>query len=114
MLAAPVTAEQLDDDPDAPQPSAALAEFVALRDRHPATPTSGMSAAGAGDLDHIRSRSTGGATVRRNLHAPTRRWHLLKTHAGWRIQRHADGGWLWRSPHGRTYRVRPYDYRRGP
>src|SRR5439155_25425528 len=68
MLAAPVTADRLDVDPDAPQPSAALAEFVALRDRHPANPTSGMSAAGAGDLDHVRSRSPGGATVRRNLH----------------------------------------------
>jgi hypothetical protein len=114
MLAAPRTADLLDGDPGAERPSAALAEFVSLRDRHPSNPTAGMSSAAAGDADHVRPRSAYGPTIRSNLHAPSRRWHLLRTHAGWRLRRHADGGWIWRSPQGRTYRVQPYDYRRGP
>src|SRR4051794_8209358 len=47
LLAAPVTAEDLDAHPDRYPPTAALAEFVALRDRHPSTPTAGATSAAA-------------------------------------------------------------------
>ena len=55
----------------------------------------------------------GAWSIRDNLTAPTRRWHLLKTLAGWTM--HRDGrNWTWTSPHGRNYRTEPHDYRLGP
>jgi hypothetical protein len=113
MLAHPFTADDLDDHPAAEQPSAALAAFIAARHRHPANPCAGLSAAAAGDLDHIRPRSTGGPTTRDNLHPPTRRWHVAKTHGGWTVRR-VGRVWTWTSPLGRTYTVEPHDYRLGP
>ena len=113
LLAAPITAEGLDDHPDAYPPRADLAEFVALRDRHPTNPTAGASSAAAADLDHIVSERDGGPSTRDNLHSPTRRWHVLKTHAGWTVTR-TGRGWTWTSPTGRRYFIEPYDYRLGP
>jgi len=114
LLAAPRTDEVLDARPGAETPSAHLAEFVALRDRHPANPTAGATAAGAGDIDHIVPRSAGGPTIADNLHSPSRRWHVLRTLAGWRLRRETSGVVIWISPHGRSYRIDPYDYRQGP
>jgi hypothetical protein len=113
LLDHPITAHTLDDDPHAEQPSPALAEFVALRDRHPTNPTAGPTAASAGDLDHTIPRSQGGLTIRENLTPLTRRWHILKTHGSWQVHRHGRG-WQWTSPTGRTYQTSPYDYRLGP
>ncbi len=113
LLTHPVTADALDDDPDAETPGPALAEFVAVRDGHPTNPTAGPSPAAAADLDHVVPRSAGGRTVRANLAALTRRWHVLKTHGGW-AYRKIPRGWEWTSPAGRTYRSRPFDYRLGP
>jgi len=113
LLAAPVTAEDLDNDPDTHQPSAKLAEFVGLRDRHPTNPTAGPSSAAAADLDHAVPFTAGGRTTRDNLTCVLRRWHLLKTHAGWTVHR-AGRGWQWTSPTGRSYLTQPYDYRLGP
>ncbi len=113
LLAHPVTADTLDAEPDAEIPPAALAEFVAVRDGHPTNPTAGPSAAEAGDIDHGVARRAGGLTVRANLAALTRRWHVLKTHGGWSYRK-VCGGWEWTSPVGRTYRTRPFDYRLGP
>jgi hypothetical protein len=110
LLDYPITAHTLDDDPTAEAPSPALAEFVALRDRHPTNPTAGLSAASASDHDHTRSRASGGLTTRANMSALTRRWHILKTHGGWQVTRHGRG-WRWTSPAGRTYTTKPYDYR---
>jgi hypothetical protein len=114
LMDAPRTDATLDQRPDADAPSAALGEFVAIRDRHPANPTAAPTAAAAGDLDHVTARGRGGPTTRGNLHSPSRRWHVLRTHGGWRLHAHRDGGWIWTSPQGRTYRTRPHDYRRGP
>ena len=108
----PITAESLDEKPHAETPKPALAEFVALRDRHPTNPTAGCTAASAGDLDHTISRATGGLTIRDNLTAVGRRWHILKTHGHWTVRRHGRG-WQWTSPTGRTYTTQPYDYRLG-
>src|SRR3954447_2563169 len=114
LLDAPRTDHTLDTRPDADTPSAPLAESLAVRDRHPTTPTAAPTAAAAGDTDHAIPRSAGGPTTRTNLHTPTRRWHVLRTHGGWRLRAHPRGGWIWTSPQGRTYRTRPHDYRRGP
>jgi hypothetical protein len=113
LLGYRLTADDLDNDPDAEQPSAPLAEFVAVRDRHPVNPTAGPTAAGAADLDHGIARSQGGKTVRDNLASLTRRWHVLKTHGGWSYRR-VGRCWEWTSPSGLTYETRPYDYRLGP
>lgn len=114
LMDAARTDGELDRRPDAEEPAAALAEFVSIRDRHPANPTAAPTAAAAGDLDHIRPRGAGGLTIRANLHVPSRRWHVLRTHGGWRLTRDAGGRITWTSPQGRTYRINPYDYRRGP
>jgi hypothetical protein len=113
LLSHPRTADDLDSTPDAYPVPSRLAEFVALRDRHPMTPTASPVAATTGDADHTTSFAEGGLSVRDNLTTPTRRWHLAKTLGGWslhRISRH----WVWFSPRGRQYRVDPHDYRRGP
>jgi hypothetical protein len=98
------------DQPDGEDPSAALAEFIAIRDRHPTNPTAAPTAAGAADLDHITARTAGGLTTRANLHSPTRRWHLLRTLGGWRLTPHPDGRVTWTSPHGRSYQTGPHNY----
>lgn len=110
MLAAPLTAAELEHKPDAYPAPAALADFVATRDRHPANPGAGLSAAHASDLDHVVSARNGGKTVRDNLATATRRWHRLRTLGGWTVRR-VGRGWQWTSPVGRTTTTRPYDYR---
>ncbi|HET7312245.1 MAG TPA: hypothetical protein VFJ17_13070 [Mycobacteriales bacterium] len=109
-MAAPRTDDALDTQPEAEQPSAALAEFLAVRDRHPSNPTAAPTAAAAGDLDHITPRSAGGPTTRANLHTPSRRWHRLRTLGGWLLRRDADGSVSWISPQRRAYRTVPHNY----
>jgi len=111
MLEAPLTAADLDATPLAYPAPVRLAEFVTTRARHPSNPCAGESAASAGDLDHIDPAARGGLTTRDNLHAPSRRWHLLRTHTRWRVHRERDGSCWWTSPLGRTAITRPYDYR---
>jgi len=113
LLDYPLTAEELDNQPDAEQPSAALAEHVASRAGHPVNPCAGPTAASAGDLDHHQARSDGGKTVRTNLGPFTRRWHRLKTFTDWTV-RQIKRGWEWTSPTGRRYTIEPHDYRLGP
>jgi len=113
LLEEPVTADALDAHPFTYPPRADLAEFVALRDRHPTCPTAGPTSAAAADLDHLTSERDGGPSTKDNLHSPTRRWHVLKTHAGWTVSR-TGRGWTWTSPAGRHYFIEPYDYRLGP
>ena len=109
MMAAPRT-EHLLDQRDAEDAHVALAEFVALRDRHPTNPTAAPTAAAAGDIDHIAPRSRGGLTRRINLHSPSRRWHRLRTHGGWRLRGCRDGTVTWTSPQGRSYTTGPHNY----
>ena len=113
MLAAPLTAEELDARPDDEQPGAALSEFIATRDRYPTNPTAGPSAAKAADREHTIARSQGGKTTRENVTSVVRRWHNPKTHGGW-TTRKLNRDWQWTSPLGRTYTTRPFDYRLGP
>ncbi|HEU5034415.1 MAG TPA: DUF222 domain-containing protein [Mycobacteriales bacterium] len=113
LLDFPITADSLDDDPGAARPSAALAEFVAVRDRHPVNPSAGPTDAAAADVDHTIPRSAGGRTVRDNLASLTRRWHIARTHGGWSYRR-VGRSWEWTSPSGLTFTTSPYDYRLGP
>ncbi|MBY9074655.1 HNH endonuclease [Nocardioides sp. WL0053] len=63
------------------------------------------------DLDHVRPYlppSAGGPpgqTTPGNLAPLCRRHHRLKTHGGWSYTQPEPGTYLWRSPHGRRYRV---------
>jgi hypothetical protein len=113
MLAEPITVAALDATPDAYPAPAALADFVATRDRHPSSPCAGLTAASASDLDHVVPVRDGGTTVRDNLATPTRRWHRLRTIGGWTVRR-LGRGWEWISPTGRTTTTHPHDYRLGP
>ena len=110
LLAAPRTDGTLDQRGDVDDPSAALGEFVATRDRHPSNPTAAPTSAGAGDLDHVKPRGSGGPTTRANLHSPARRWHVLRTRGGWRLRPRPGGGVTWISPQGRSYVTRPHNY----
>jgi len=111
LLDAPVTSDELDATPDAYPVPVRLADFATTRSRFPSNPCAGESAASAGDLDHIEPVARGGRTSRDNLHAPTRRWHVLTTHAGWRVDRQIDGACRWTSPLGRITVTRPHDFR---
>jgi hypothetical protein len=113
LLAADRTADELDNHPDAYPPRADLAEFIGWHDRHPTNPAAGQTSASAGDQDHLIPARGGGASIRDNLHSPTRRWHLLKTHASWLPMR-LNRTIVWISPSGRRYDIEPYDYRLGP
>jgi hypothetical protein len=113
LLAHPCTADDLDQAPTAYPAPMRLAEFIAVRDRHPVNPTAGPTAAAAADLDHTPAVRDGGQTIRDHLAAVVRHWHRLKTHGGWTAQR-TGRGWTWTSPRGHTYQTQPYDYRLGP
>jgi hypothetical protein len=113
LLDYPLTGDDLDDQPDADEPSAALAEYTASRAGHPVNPCAGPTAASAADLDHHQARSDGGKTIRANLGPFTRRWHRVKTFTDWTV-RQITRGWEWTSPLGRNYTIEPHDYRLGP
>jgi hypothetical protein len=113
LLDYPLTADDLDNTPDAETPAAALAEFTASRAGHPVNPCAGPTAASAADFDHHEARSAGGTTIRANLGPLVRRWHRLKTFTGWTVQQ-IKHRWEWTSPTGRRYQVNPHDYRLGP
>jgi hypothetical protein len=113
LLLGPACADELDQTPHAYPAPARVAEYVSVRDRHPTNPSAGLSAAAAGDVDHVVSVRSGGLTVRANLHSPTRRWHRLRTHGGWSVVG-IGRGWRWTSWTGRTITTRPHDYRLGP
>ena len=113
LLDYPLSADDLDNQPDAETPTPALAEFTASRAGHPANPCAGPTAASAGDIDHHEARSQGGKTIRANLGPIVRRWHRLKTFADWTV-RQIHRGTEWISPTGRKYTIEPHDYRLGP
>jgi hypothetical protein len=113
LLDHPLTAADLDQQPDAETPSPALAEFIASRAGHPVNPAAGPTAASAADLDHHQPRSDGGKTINTNLGPLVRRWHRIKTFADWTVHQ-INRTWTWTSPTGRKYTIEPHDYRLGP
>lgn len=83
-------------------PSDALREFVAVRDRFCDGPTQTRVPAARADLDHVRPHPEG-PTAAWNLRARARRTHVLK-HSGWTGIDTVDGT-LWISPAGQLVEV---------
>ncbi|MFN2539285.1 MAG: DUF222 domain-containing protein [Mycobacteriales bacterium] len=84
-------------------PTAALAEFVKLRDQKCSGPGCSMPASRC-DLDHELEWPTG-PTAEWNLADNSRRCHGAKHH-GWQTDRSPDGTTDWTSPTGRIYTSR--------
>lgn len=96
----------LDAHPDDRFPRAALRRHVQVRDRtcvHPGCRCSAVKA----DLDHTLDHVYGGATTQDDLSPLCRHHHMLKTEGGWRLEQPEPGRFVWCSPLGRVYPVRP-------
>ena len=90
-------------------PPGDLADIVRARDRYCLSPICATTAARC-DLDHrepFRPDGTGGATSTDNLGPLCRRDHLLKTHAGWHLDRDPATTLTWTTPTGHTYPHHP-------
>jgi len=101
--------------PDAPaepgyRPSAALAEFIRLRDLTCRFPGCDVPADKC-DIDHTVPYQAGGPTHPSNLKLECRCHHLLKTFwtgiGGWADKQLPDGTVIWTAPSGRTYTTKP-------
>jgi hypothetical protein len=84
------------------RPPAELADLVRARDGTCVMPTCGARAQYC-DLDHTVPFEQGGATAPRNLGTLCRHHHLLKTHAGWRLEQPEPGKFTWTTPTGRVW-----------
>jgi hypothetical protein len=100
----PITGELLDLGREKYLPPAALAEFVAARDKTCRFPGC-RRAAELSDIDHAIPWDEGGQTNPENLGVLCRRHHRLKTHGGWKITSNQDGSCTWTSPYGKSYFV---------
>lgn len=100
----PISGELLDLGREKYQPPAALAEFVAARDKTCRFPGC-RRAAELSDIDHAIPWDEGGLTNPENLGVLCRRHHRLKTHGGWKIASNKDGSCTWTSPYGKNYFV---------
>lgn len=89
------------------RPPRALGEHVRARDRRCARP--GCSApARTCDLDHtIEFRRADGTTAHSNLGPLCPRDHQIKTDGGFEVSQTEPGVFVWRTPTGHVYRVRP-------
>jgi hypothetical protein len=92
------------------RPSAALAEFVRLRDLTCRFPGCDQPAQVC-DIDHTVPYQVGGLTHPSNLKLLCRCHHLLKTFytgvGGWADKQLPDGTVVWTAPTGRTYTTKP-------
>ena len=82
-----------------------LAEIVRARDRRCLSVVCGAAARDC-DLDHrepFHPDGTGGATSAENLGPLCRRDHLLKTHAGWHLDKTDTNTYTWTTPTGHVY-----------
>jgi hypothetical protein len=61
----------------------------------------------AGDLDHTVPFDQGGPTCSCNLGGVCRCHHQIKQRPGWRLDQVTPGTFVWTTPTGRTYIVRP-------
>src|SRR5450756_964912 len=84
------------------RPPAELADLVRARDGTCVMPTCGARAQYC-DLDHTVPFEQGGETAPGNLGALCRHHHLLKTHAGWRLEQPEPGEFTWTTPTGRVW-----------
>ena len=93
-------------DPRRRFPAVALRRYIQIRDRHCHFPPCRTPAAST-DIDHTLDYSHGGPTVAANLGGICRRDHRLKGEGGWQLRQPEPGHFLWISPLGRRYPVRP-------
>jgi hypothetical protein len=107
LLDYPLTADDLDNRPDADEPSPALAEFTASRAAHPVNPAAGPTAASAGDLDHHDFLAEREPAPQAALASPRRE-------RSDRADLATDAGRRPSDPTGRKYTIEPHDYRLGP
>ena len=105
LITDPRSGELLDHGRTAYRPPAALAEFVRARDQHCVFPGCNRAAAGC-DLDH-RVPYPKGSTSPGNLAALCRHHHRLKHETRWRVDKRADGTYVWTSPTEIDYLNRP-------
>jgi hypothetical protein len=87
-------------------PGAALARWIATRDRTCRAPACRVPARAA-DIDHTISHSTGGTTSHDNLAVVCRHHHRLKHDGGWRVTQPEPGTLVWTSPTGHQYSRMP-------
>jgi hypothetical protein len=94
---------------EAYRPPPRLRDLITARDQTCRFPICRMPA-GHGDLDHTIPWDRGGRTCPCNLGGGCRGHHQLKQHPRWRLDQPAPGVFIWTTPAGRTYTVRPDPY----
>lgn len=88
------------------RPSAEITREVRLRDRTCRAPGCRVPAHRA-DIDHTTAWEVGGLTLPGNLGVLCRHHHRAKHEGGWQLRQPKPGRFVWRSPLGKTYAVRP-------
>ncbi len=99
-------ARDLDAHPDRRFPRAGLRRHVQIRDRF-CVFRGCRAPARSADQDHTIGHSRGGPTVAHDLGPACRHDHTLKTEGGWDLRQPEPGVFVWISPLGRRYPVRP-------
>jgi hypothetical protein len=99
-------AADLDAHPEDRFPRAALRRHVEIRDRH-CTFRGCRTPARRADQDHTVDHARGGPTTTDDLGPACRHDHTLKTEGGWTLVQPEPGMFVWTSPLGRVYPVRP-------
>ena len=113
LIGSGATVRNIDKPGPAPEsryrPSAALQEFIRVRDLTCRFPGCEQSAEFC-DIDHTIAYPAG-PTHASNLKCLCRKHHLLKTFwtgdRGWTDRQLPDGTVIWKSPTGKTYKTRP-------
>ena len=108
LITDPVTGALVDRGRTAYRVNDSLRAFLVARDGTCRFPGCTRAAAGC-EIDHAVPWGEGGSTDRSNLGPLCRRHHLLKTHAGWRIEQvEPDGRTIWRAPDDRHVVFHPF------
>lgn len=105
LVTDPVTGVVLDHGRTRYRPPAALADLVRSRDQTCVMPNCSATANNC-DIDHTIPFPQG-PTSSANLGLLCRRHHLLKTHAGWRLEQTAPGHFRWTTPAGQQTKTGP-------
>ncbi len=93
-------------DPDARFPNAAMTAWIRARDRTCRAPGCRIPAR-ACHLDHTTDYAHGGRTTHDDLGLLCGRHHVMKHEGGWRLFQIKPGHFIWVSPNGHVYHVRP-------
>src|SRR5262245_34212387 len=88
------------------RPTTGDAEYVRARDRRCRFPSCRRRARRC-HLDHTHEHQHGGPSIPCNIGALCARHHRLKTLGTWKLWQIPDGTFIWVSPLGRTYVVKP-------